>query len=68
MSAESLLSLFAEHYNRSQLNQLKNYIDTTIKTSPAFRNESLPMANNTGTLLSEIQHYFINPQFLKTAI
>jgi hypothetical protein len=28
----------------------------------------LPMANNTGTLLSEIQHYFINPQFLKTAI
>ena len=68
MSTESLLSLFADHYNRSQLNQLKNYIDTTIKTSPAFRNESLPMANNTGTLFSEIQHYFINPQFLKSAI
>lgn len=67
MSVESLLSLFAEHYNRSQLNQLKNYIDTTIKTSPAFRNES-PMANNTGTLLSEINHHFINPQFIKTAV
>lgn len=67
MTVESLLSLFAEHYNRSQLNQLKNYIDTTIKTSPAFRNES-PMTNNTGTLLSEINHHFINPQFIKTAV
>lgn len=67
MSVESLLSLFAEHYNRSQLNQLKNYIDTTIKTSPAFRNES-PKANNTGTLISEINHHFINPQFIKTAV
>lgn len=67
MTVESLLSLFAEHYNRSQLNQLKNYIDTTIKTSPAFRNES-PMTNNTGTLLSEINHHFINPQFIKNAV
>jgi hypothetical protein len=67
MSVESLLSLFAEHYNRSQLNQLKNYIDTTIKTSPAFRNES-PKANNTGTLISEINHHFINPQFIKSAV
>lgn len=64
MSVDDLLSLFSLYYNKTQLNDLKNQVGTLIKNSPAFRSKD----NFNGSLIAELQHHFISPNYIKKAV